>query len=400
MAPTPRPLEGKTVIDFTQIGAGPTCTMILADLGARVVKIEPPEGDIGRTLGPGWIDGVAALFHGFNRNKQGLTLDLKSEVGQEVALRLIADADVVVESMRPGVMDRLGLGETTCKAAQPDLVYCSVSAYGQTGPYSRRAGVDGIMQADSGLMSLIGFPETGPAKVQTPIVDVFTGYVAACGVLASLMIRQGDERPQLDISLFRSAIALQQAAITSYLVDGEEPRKQGSAAPYSAPNEAFPTADGWIMVAAYNGGRWERLCDVLGCPELAAAPGLATSGERVANRQHMVAVLTEHFSRRTNAEWFELLSEADILCAPVSTYGDLLRHPQVVQADLFAQVPRSNGDPIMTPGPAIRFHGTEQPRMTAAPPQSGDPREVLHQFGFSDEEIDAAIAARCFGGVQ
>lgn len=397
MAPTPRPLEGKTVIDFTQIGAGPTCTMILADLGARVIKIEPPEGDIGRTLGPGWIDGVAALFHGFNRNKQGLTLDLKSEAGPGIALRLIARADIVVESMRPGVMDRLGLSEAACKAVRPDLVYCSISAYGQTGPYSRRAGVDGIMQADSGLMSLIGFPDTGPAKVQTPIVDVFTGYVAACGVLASLMIRQGDARPQLDISLFQSAIALQQASLTSYLADGDEPRKQGSAAPYSAPNEAFPTLDGWIMVAAYNGGRWERLCEVLGCPELAAAPGLATSRERVTNRQDMVAALAQPFSRRTSAEWFAVLSEADILCAPVATYADLVRHPQVVHGNLFGTAERPAGEPVAMPAPAIRFNGTERSAMTAAPTINSDPRSVLAGLGFSDDEIAIAIASNSLG---
>ncbi|MDD9723611.1 CoA transferase [Sulfitobacter sp. PR48] len=356
MAPTPRPLEGKTVIDFTQIGAGPTCTMILADLGARVIKIEPPEGDIGRTLGPGWIDGVAALFHGFNRNKQGLTLDLKSEAGPGIALRLIARADIVVESMRPGVMDRLGLSEAACKAVRPDLVYCSISAYGQTGPYSRRAGVDGIMQADSGLMSLIGFPDTGPAKVQTPIVDVFTGYVAACGVLASLMIRQGDARPQLDISLFQSAIALQQASLTSYLADGDEPRKQGS-----------------------------------------AAPGLATSRERVTNRQDMVAALAQPFSRRTSAEWFAVLSEADILCAPVATYADLVRHPQVVHGNLFGTAERPAGEPVAMPAPAIRFNGTERSAMTAAPTINSDPRSVLAGLGFSDDEIAIAIASNSLG---
>ena len=185
-------LEGLTVIDFTQIGAGPTCTMLLGDMGARVVKVEPPEGELGRSLGPAWIGDDSALFHAFNRNKLGLCLDLKSPEGRAVAKRLVAQADVLIESMRPGVMKRLGLGYDDLAADNPRLVYCSVSAYGQTGPYAGHAGVDGILQADTGLMSLIGSPGTEPGKVQAPVVDIVTGYVACMGVLAKLTQRSRD----------------------------------------------------------------------------------------------------------------------------------------------------------------------------------------------------------------
>ena len=287
-------LDGLIVIDFTQIGAGPTCTMLLADMGARVIKVEPPEGELGRGLGPGWIGDDSALFHAFNRNKLGVCVDLKSPQGLEVAKRLLAQADVLVESMRPGVMDRLGLGFEQLRAEHPRLIYCSVSAYGQAGPYASHAGVDGILQADSGLMSLIGSPDNEPAKVQAPVVDVVTGYVACVGILAKLAQRERDGLGgQLDVNLLNCALALQQPALTSYLANGVLPERIGSAAPYSAPNEAFQTADGWIMVAAYIGDRWSRLCTALNLPHLIADERFDTSAHRVANRAAVVLLSIE-----------------------------------------------------------------------------------------------------------
>src|SRR5690606_9969924 len=195
-------LQGLTVLDFTQIAAGPTCTMLLADMGARVIKIEPPEGDLGRTLGPAWVGESSALYHGFNRGKQGLCLDLKNPAGLAVAKRLVEEADVLIESMRPGVMARLGLGYEELSASHPALIYCSISAYGQQGPYADRAGVDGILQADSGLMSLIGIPGAPPCKVQAPVVDVVTGYMACMAILAKFQARHRDgQGGHLDVSL-------------------------------------------------------------------------------------------------------------------------------------------------------------------------------------------------------
>lgn len=393
MAEAPQPLSGLTVVDFTQIGAGPTCTMILADLGARVIKIEAPSGDIGRILGPAWINGEAALFHGFNRNKESLAVDLKSSEGATLARRLMSDADIVVESMRPGAMDRLGLGETATKAVNPEVIYCSISAYGQTGPYAERAGVDGIVQADSGLMSLIGFTGAPPAKVQTPIVDVFTGYVAACGVLASLAARGSGPVPALDISLFRSALAMQQAAISSYLVDGLEPEKQGAAAPYSAPNEAFETADGWIMVAAYSGGRWDRLCGCLGCPDLASDPRFATSGDRVQNRAAMTEALSKFLIQRSTQDWFQIFSDADILCAPVSTYADVMSHPQVIAENMITSVQTPGVGAVRTTASALHYLGRQARPNQPAPALGVNPRAVLTRCGLSCEEIESLLAS-------
>lgn len=386
-------LRGLTVLDFTQIAAGPTCTMLLADMGARVVKIEPPEGDLGRRLGPAWIGEDSALYHSFNRNKQSLALDLKAPRGAAVARRLAAHADVVVESMRPGVMERLGLSYATLAADNACLVYCSISAYGQDGPYAQHAGVDGILQADSGLMSLIGLPGTEPAKVQAPVVDVFTGYVAAMGILAKLLQRAGDSQGgHLNVSLFNAALALQQSSLASYLADGSLPERIGSAAPYSAPNEAFETADGWIMVAAYIGDRWDRLCERLGCPELIRDARFATSGTRVANRVEMRRLLSERFRQRPTIYWLRQLRATDILCAPVSSYADLLAHPQLATNGMLVALQQTAHGPVRVPGFPIDSRAANAVPHAPAPGIGENSQEVLAEFGLPAHEIDGLIA--------
>lgn len=387
-------LDGLTVVDFTQIGAGPTCTMLLADMGARVVKVESPGGELGRSLGPGWIGKDAALYHGFNRNKLGVSLDLKTPGGVAVARRLIAGADIVVESMRPGVMTRLGLGFDSLAGEHPGLIYCSISAYGQTGPYAQRAGVDGILQADSGLMSLIGLEGAEPCKVQAPIVDVMTGYVAVMAVLAKLAQRARDgQGGQLDVSLLNAALALQQSSITSFLADAQLPVRVGSAAPYSAPNQAFETRDGWLMIAAYMPERWTRLCALLGLPGLATDARFATSPLRVANRPAMVEILTEVLKTRTTGEWLALLRAADILCAPVASYEDLARHPQLAANGMLAQVEHPVHGTIRMPGfPVDSAQANAQPHR-AAPSCGEHTRQVLRESGFDDAEIGTLLRA-------
>ncbi|WP_083745561.1 CaiB/BaiF CoA-transferase family protein [Variovorax sp. KK3] len=388
-------LDGLTVVDFTQIGAGPTCTMLLADMGARVIKIESPDGELGRGLGPGWIGEDAALYHGFNRNKLGVSLDLKTEGGLAVARRLIAGADIVVESMRPGVMARLGLGHEVLSASQPSLVYCSISAYGQTGPYADRAGVDGIVQADSGLMSLIGLDGGEPCKVQAPVVDVMTGYVAAMAVLAKLAQRARDgQGGQLDVSLINAALALQQSSITSYFADRELPVRAGSAAPYSAPNQAFETRDGWVMIAAYMPERWTRLCALLQLPQLATDPRFATSPLRVANRQAMVEALTAVLKTRSTEEWLPLLRAGDILCARVATYEDLVQHPQLGFNGMLAEVAHPVHGAIRMPGfPVDSAQANALPHRPA--PGCGEHTwQVLRESGFDDAQIAALAQAR------
>ena len=388
-------LDGLTVVDFTQIGAGPTCTMLLADMGARVIKVESPSGELGRGLGPGWVGDDAALYHAFNRNKLGVALDLKSQGGLSVARRLVAGADVIVESMRPGVMERLGMGHRQLLALHPALIYCSITAYGQSGPFADHAGVDGIVQADSGLMSLIGIDDAEPCKVQAPVVDVMTGYVAAMAVLAKLAQRgRNSQGGHLDVNLLNSALALQQSSMTGYLADGELPRRMGSAAPYSAPNQAFKTREGWLMIAAYMPERWTKLCDVLGIPHIAVDPRFADSPSRVKNRRAMVEIVTRALKERTADEWIPLLEAADILCARVATYRDVERHPQVAFNGMLAEVSHPVHGVLRMPGFPVDSAQANAVPHQAAPACGQHTCDVMRDLGFSAGEIAELLEAK------
>ncbi|ALJ39362.1 MULTISPECIES: CaiB/BaiF CoA transferase family protein [Azospirillum] len=391
-------LDGLTVLDFTHIGAGPTCTMLLADMGARVIKVEPPQGELGRQLGPAWIGDDSALYHAFNRNKLGLSLDLKTPQGVEVARTLARTADVLVESMRPGVMQRIGLGYDVLSAHNPGLVYASISAYGQDGPYAERPGVDGIIQADSGLMSIIGTPASEPCKVQAPVVDVFTGYVAALGILAKMMERRRDGKGgQLDINLLNAALALQQPSIAGYLADGVLPKRQGSAAPYSAPNEAFETADGWIMVAAYNGGRWDRLCEVLGRVDLIHDQRFETSATRVANREAMRDTLGPLFKAQPSEHWLAVLRKVDVLCTRVADYTDLVGHPQVAANAMIAGMSHPALGTIQVPGFPINSRESNAVPHAPAPALGEHSADILASFGFSRGAIAELLDRKVIG---
>lgn len=318
-------LDSLLVIDFTQIAAGPVCTMMLADRGADVVKVEAPGGDLGRTLGPPFVEGHGAIFMSLNRNKRSIVLDLKSEEGLDIARKLIAAADIVVESFRPGVMAKFGLDYANVSSANPKLIYCSISAFGQQGPMSGKPGVDGIVQGTSGLMSVTGAADGVPAKVQAPIVDMTTGFLAATAILDALMARQKSGRGvQLDVSMYAAGIQLQQTAFASYLSSGDLPRPCGSAAPYSAPNEAFPTADGWVVIAAYQPKRWSALCRILETTHIEKDERFSTSDLRVANRKAMFEAISERTLRWSAIDLLSALESADIICGAVNTYAEVV----------------------------------------------------------------------------
>jgi crotonobetainyl-CoA:carnitine CoA-transferase CaiB-like acyl-CoA transferase len=317
-------LDGLLVVDFTQIAAGPACAMMLADRGADVIKVEAPGGDLGRTLGPPFINGHGAIFMALNRNKRSMVLDLKDQQGLTAAQKLVKRADVVIESFRPGVMAAFGLDYSSIVQNNPHVIYCSITAYGQTGPDSKKPGVDGIVQATSGLMSVSGFENAPPSKVQVPVVDMVTGFLATTAVLDALMTKsRTGEGAYLDVSMYAAAIQLQLTGLASYLASGEVPVQSGSAAPYSAPNEAFETADGWIMIAAYQPKRWQALCNVLGSPDLAQDPRLANSDLRVQHRAYMVEQLSRLTRTWSTSVLIDNLERADIICGRVHTYADV-----------------------------------------------------------------------------
>lgn len=370
-------LNGLKVLDFTQVAAGPTCTLMLADMGAEVIKVEPPTGDLGRKLEP-MIGGESAGFMSLNRNKRSIVLDLKRPSDTAHADALAAEADVLVESFRPGVMDRLGLGPQALRQRHPRLVYCSISAYGQDSPNRDLPGVDGVLQAVAGLMSVTGSSNTGPCKMQTPVVDMVTGYLAAISVLGALQARERTGLGQtLDISMFSSAVSLQQLAFGAFLASGKIPGPTGSAAPYAAPNEALRCADGWIMVAAYHPGRWLALCEVIDAPDIAADPRFQTNATRLAHRPELIAALEARLIRHPRSHWLERLTHADIICGPIQDYAEVLASPQATQQALIETIDHPAAGSVRMPRSMLTAAG-ERPRMYRPPPTMGQhTREVL-----------------------
>ena len=387
-------LEGVRVLDFTQIGAGPLAGMQMGDMGAEVIKIEAPTGDIGRKLGPPWQNGESVVSMCFNRNKRSLIVDLKKAEGAALIKQLAASSHVVLESFRPGVMERLGIGYEALRIVNSKIVFASVSAYGQTGPWRDKPGVDGIVQAVSGLMSNIGDENSPPMKVLVPAVDMVTGFLTTSTVMAALRVVQATGLGQhLDMSLYNSAIMFQQSALASYLSSGEKPIRIGTAAPYSAPNEAYPTKDGWIMIAAYHDDRWPALCKLLNKPELATHQDFSTIPLRVANRKKLMTELTVLLASKTSAQWQELMEAQDIICGPIADYDMVMDSPQLKHNGVIVDTPNSVAGNVKMPGLAVGDRDA-QSRVRYGPPTLGEHScEVLAEYGLSQSHIDTLLAS-------
>lgn len=384
-------LSGVRVLDFTHLAAGPICSMLLGDMGADVVKIEPPQGDLARKLGPPWINGEGVTFMAMNRSKRSMVLDIKAPGGVELVKRLVRECDVVLESFRPGVMERLGIGYEALRQERPDLVFCSITAYGQDGPWRDKPGVDGVLHAVSGLMSISGNEGEPPSKPQTPIIDMVTGFMAVTAILAALRQRSSSgEGAHLDVNMYASALMLQQTSLASYLATGELPQRTGSAAPYAAPNEAFEASDGYLMVAAYQPDRWRKLCELLGVPELVDDPRFIDIPSRVANRGALVELLNARFRQQPRRYWLELLEGADLICGAVCDYSDVVASPQVAYRSAMAHIQHPiAGDVAM---PAFML-GEVHPQLRSRPPLLGEHTvQVLSECGLTSEEITQLLA--------
>jgi formyl-CoA transferase len=383
-------LEGIRVLDFTIAQQGAYATLLLADMGAEVIKVEQPgRGEIGRVLGMDRKRGVSAYFLAINRGKKSLTLDLKSEKGREVALRLARDCDVVAHNFRPGVMEKLGLDYEAFKRVNPRIIYAGASAFGTKGRLGRKPGNDILAQAMSGLMSMTGEDDT-PMPTGTAIADHVGAVTLALGIVTALLARERTGVGQkVEASLLGSLLAGQCWELTHYLLTGEKQPKAGRGnAHLSLIWYTYRTADGYMAIGGVYPDRWPDFCRAIERPELETDERFAGVGGRIRGRAELNALLDEHFSTRTTDEWIERLEAADIFCAPVYDYAQVSEEPQVRDNGYLVSVQHPRIGEITVVNSPLQFSETPAAAAAAAPPLGQHTAEVLEGFGYSAEEID------------
>lgn len=393
------PLAGVRVIELAHVMAGPVCGRMLADMGADVVKVEPPgPGDPTRAFTPRVAGGTAAAFVMANRNKRGIVIDLKTGRGLEAARRMLARCDVVIENFRQGVMEDLGLGYDSLREANPGLVYCQITGFGRTGPLADRRGFDLIAQGMTGLLSITGEgPGRPPVKCGPPLTDITAGILGAMGVVAALYAREFTGRGQrVDTSLFEAGLiqTLWQAAVA--LATGESPGPLGSAHPLAAPYEALPTSDGWITVGGWNQVNWLRMIEVLKLRELADDPRFETNADRMANVQELRELLSRRLRTGTAETWLRRLEAANVPAGSVSGMIEALRHPQTVAREMVLTVSQA-GQPVETLGMPVKMSDAPAVLQRGAPAPGEHGEEVLADYGFSEEEIEQLLRSGTAG---
>lgn len=394
----PRPLAGVRIVDLTRVLAGPLGTMVLADLGADVVKIEKPgTGDDLRSWGPPFTpDGESVYFIAVNRNKRSATLDLKTEAGCDLLKRLVAESDVVVENFRPGTMDALGLGWQTLLEVNPRPVLVSLSAYGSSGPYRDLPGYDIVLQAIGGLMSVTGEPEGTPVRVGVAMVDILSGLYVAIATMAALRERdRTGEAQRVELSLLDVEIASLINVVHNQLIGGQAPRRLGNAHPSIVPYDVFAAADGHLAIAVATEAQWRRFCAVLARPDLAEDPRFASNRDRVTNRDELMATLGHILASGSTGHWVEVLRGGDIPCGPVNDVAAILADPQVRDGGLLRTIERATGA-VQVVGSALRFGSGELP-VRPSPTLGQHTDEILHEAGLDDRAIDELRRSSALG---
>jgi crotonobetainyl-CoA:carnitine CoA-transferase CaiB-like acyl-CoA transferase len=383
------PLTGLTVLDFTRVLSGPYCTMLLADMGARVIKIEQPgRGDDTRAWGPPFLGAESAYFLSVNRNKESLALDLKAPGARDVLARLLDRADVIVENFRPGAMARLGLDYATVHASHPAIIYASISGFGQTGPRRSEPGYDAVMQAEGGLMSITGDDDGPPFRLGVAISDIVSGMFAFQGISMALYARTQTGTGQLvDVGMLDATTALLTYQSGNYFATGESPRRLGNRHPTIAPYETFAASDGDFVIAVGNDALWRAFCRACGLDTLGEDPRFATNPQRVQDYAALKPLLVERLRTRTRAEWIAALNAAGVPCGAVRDVGEVLADPQLAAREMVQQVEHATLGPIRVTGVPVKLSDTPG-AVRSAPPTLGQHTEaVLGELGFSREEI-------------
>lgn len=388
------PLEGLKVLELARILAGPWAGQTLADLGADVIKVESPNGDDTRTWGPPFLTGTdgepsdAAYYHACNRGKRSITADFTTPEGQALVRRLAQEADILIENFKVGGLVKYGLDYDSLREINPRLIYCSITGFGQDGPYAHRAGYDFMIQGTGGLMDLTGAPDGEPQKVGVAIADIFTGVYGVIGILAALRRRDvTGEGEHVDMALLDTQVAILANQAENYFISGKAPRRLGNAHPNIVPYQVFPSSDGHLIIACGNDGQFQRLCGILGCPQFATDPAYSTNGARVAARETLVPQLAELTARFTRDELLSELEKAGVPAGPINTVADVFEDPQVLHRQLkvelpAAQVAAGSVPSVRTP---IRFRNAELSLKTAAPGLGEHTEDVLSEIGWNTD---------------
>ncbi len=388
------PLAGVKVLELAQIMAGPTCGLMLADLGADVIKVERvPGGDDTRLMNRPSIAGESAAFMAMNRNKRGIALNLKLPAAQAVLKRMVVRADVLTENYRKGALDKLGLGYETLKALNPSLIYCSISGYGRSGPYADKGGFDLIAQGMSGLMAVTGEPGGAPVKVGSPVCDINAGLLGALGVVAAYVHRLKTGKGQLvDTSLFEAGVQQTYWQSAIYFATGTPPGPSGSAHILSAPYQAFRAADGWLTIGGANQANWERLARVLGAPQWIEDARFSTNADRMKNLEALVALMSERLKTRRAREWILALEAEGVPCGPINSIAEMAADAQTAAREMVIELEHPRAGRTRSLGLPIKLSATPGKVSRPAPLLGEHTREVLAEFGFSRAEVEALIA--------
>jgi len=389
------PLAGIKVLELAQIMAGPTCGMLLADLGADVVKVERvPGGDDTRTMNRPSVAGESAAFMAMNRNKRGIALNLKLPAAQEALKRMAARADVLTENYRKGALEKLGLGYEALKKVNPGLIYCSISGYGRTGPYADKGGYDLIAQGMSGLMAITGEPGGAPVKSGSPVCDINAGMLGALGVVAAYVHRLKTGEGQLvDTSLYEAGIQQTYWQSAIYFATGTSPGPSGSAHILSAPYQAFRAADGWLTIGGANQANWERLVRVLGAPELTDDARFRTNADRMKNLAELTPLINAKLKARPMRVWLAALEAEGVPCGPIQSIADMAADPHTAAREMVVELEHPRAGRTRALGLPIKLSATPGRVSRPAPLLGQHTREVLAEYGFTGPEIEALLVA-------